>query len=161
MKQTFQEHNMQNEEIEVKNYICSNCGEMTDYSENKQISHNGGCSTTACLIIFGLLLLPLFGIGLILLIAALFVPMGNKTIKANLCPHCHSENVLLPITTVRGKELLRQYHNIEYPVDETKISDNVANISIYKKIKKQFPPYAIIITILCIVFWIIIFAILN
>lgn len=99
------------EQIEVKQYICSNCGEMTDKGQKKQINSSNGCSNVGCLLILGLCLLPVYGLGLILIIIALFVPMGNKYSDSNICPHCKAENVLVSSLSPVGIDLLHKYHS--------------------------------------------------
>lgn len=97
---------------EIKKYICSNCGEMTDYPKSKVVGCSG-CSIAVCLIIIGIILL-LFGawpISIILFIVALLVPImyhNNKSI--NICRCCEANNALIPTYTPKGEEILNKYH---------------------------------------------------
>lgn len=94
----------------IKKYICSNCGELTD-SLPKENENNNNVLIVILLIIFGILLIPV-GIGFILLIIALFIPMWKKH-EVNKCCYCKSENTLIPTDTPKGKLLLNEFYHIE------------------------------------------------
>lgn len=103
---------MSDEELSVKAYICSNCGEMTDFPMT--VSKGGGsCAIILCLLIVGLIFSLLINplIGIITFIIAIFIPfMIPKNDVGNVCPFCETENSLLPTGSPRGNKLLHEFY---------------------------------------------------
>ncbi len=93
-----------------ENYICSNCGEIITGLYTKKES-NFNWLLVICLIVVGVILISVsVYIGLLLIIPALFIPMGSKKTKINMCPTCKAENCLVPTSTAKGKQLLQEYY---------------------------------------------------
>lgn len=104
------------DEIEVKSYICSNCGEMTDYPMSKTVGCSG-CSMAVCLIVIGIILLLFNGwlISIVLFIIAFFIQFIHHDNEiTNICPHCEANNALIPTDSPKGEEILNRYYsNVE------------------------------------------------
>ncbi len=99
------------DEREIKKYICSNCGEMTDFPMPKILSGNGNCAIITCLILIGLIALFINPIvSVILFIVALFIPFMIKKEVIYVCPFCENESLFL-VDSPKGKKVFAEYYN--------------------------------------------------
>lgn len=139
-------------------YICSNCGNRTMYSLKG--GNNNGCICGFLWMIgvgagaIGLLAnFIILTIGVVFILIAIIVgAIGDSNYKTNCCPYCKAENVLMPIDSPKGAELMKQY----YPNDENEQEEIIET-------KKSFDnrhPIIFVILIMMIV-WILGFGFIS
>jgi hypothetical protein len=78
-----------------KKYICRNCGELT----NKSYKRSSFVGSLAWLVFIFL------SMGLGIIVYAIAKSGGGSQ---NCCPHCRSDNSLVPTNSPMGRELLKR-----------------------------------------------------
>lgn len=97
-------------------FICSNCGECTNYPQ-KSVKSTGcsGCILAiiaiSCFILsIALSNLFIMMISAIIVIAVLFNGTTQKLTPTNICPNCEADSTLCPVNSRRGEKLFEEYY---------------------------------------------------